>query len=274
MIRTFLEHIAYLDDDGFDYDPDEILPLVGLPSGEYMEIKRKNYGKIQRIANWSERLNAYTFRDKDYKKLLYLLDLPAPKEKIKVVDKETYIAKKLAEMKIYSFKIDKDTETVSVNGDVDLKYQTFKKLPFKFFEVTGDFRMIHGCLETLEGFPHKVGGMFDVSYNFLKDLKGGPGQVGSIYVCSHNYLTSLVGAPVEAISFDCSHNKLENLKGAPKFVSNNFHCSHNNIKNIREAPVVVKGMFDCRFNDIKDFKGLPLEAKLVLKENQKTAKNI
>lgn len=66
-----LEHIAYLDD---EYDPDETLELVGLPSGQYFTIKRRQHSKIQMLVNWSDRLQTYVFRDKDYNKILFLLD--------------------------------------------------------------------------------------------------------------------------------------------------------------------------------------------------------
>lgn len=70
MIKKYLEHIAFDD----DYDPEEIIELFGLPSGIYLETKRKNHSKIQQICNWSERLNTYTFKDKDYSKILHLSD--------------------------------------------------------------------------------------------------------------------------------------------------------------------------------------------------------
>ena len=40
MIKNYLEHISYPDYD--EYDPDEIIELVGLPSGVFFETKRKN----------------------------------------------------------------------------------------------------------------------------------------------------------------------------------------------------------------------------------------
>ncbi len=74
MIKSFNEHIGYLED---EYDPEEIMELVGLPSGLYFQIKRREHSKVQQLVNWSERLNSYVYRDKDYTKILYLLDLPS-----------------------------------------------------------------------------------------------------------------------------------------------------------------------------------------------------
>jgi len=87
MILKFNEHIARenYETTGFNDsndDSNETLELVGLPSGEYFTITRKQYNRDPRLSqliNWSERLKCYAYRDKDRNKILYLLDIgPVP----------------------------------------------------------------------------------------------------------------------------------------------------------------------------------------------------
>jgi hypothetical protein len=249
------EHIAYLED---EYNPDEIMELVGKPSGLYFEIKRKDQFKVQQWVNWSEKLQMYVYRDKDYDKIIGLLGSYIPEP----VNNNHYIASKLAEMKIYSYKIDEDM--VTAFGDVDLKYQTFDKLPVKFKLVKGNFKIINSDLSTLENFPIKVDGDFNVSYNRLTSLKDGPKEVKGSYNCSHNFLRDLMGSPMDVDAFDCSHNKLNDLKYGPSYCEKDFNCSHNMMTSIRQAPIIVKGIFDCSYNKIKTFNGLPKESIRVI----------
>ena len=127
MIKNYLEHISYPDYD--EYDPDEIIELVGLPSGVFFETKRKNYSKIQRIANWSERLNTYTFRDKDYSKILYLLDLD---ENVIDLSNDNYILSQLKKIGIKNDFI-KNENGITIYGDIELNYQKYQVL--KLFAI-------------------------------------------------------------------------------------------------------------------------------------------
>lgn len=65
----FDEHIAYLEDDEPDELPKEdlfeLLDVVSLPSGQYLQINRKLYNTQKNIISWSERLKSYVCRDKD-----------------------------------------------------------------------------------------------------------------------------------------------------------------------------------------------------------------
>jgi len=248
--------------DGFDYDPEEILPLVGLPSGEYIEIKRKNYGKIQRIATWSERLHTYTFRDKDYKKLLYLLDM----EELPGDDTvRLAIANKLKELKINNeYKIEK--ERIIIYGNLNLRKHLFWKLPIKIYEVHGNLDISQGFLETLENLPRIVHGNFNCNNNRLKSLEKGPREVEGSYNCSYNTLTSLIGSPIETGNFDCSHNKLEVVEYCPSVVNGDFNCSYNDIEHILDSPISVTGIFDCSNNPrLTNYKGIPKDVKSVKK---------
>lgn len=261
IIKSYLEHIGYLDDD--DYDPDEIIELVGLPSGVFLETKRKNYTKIQQIANWSERLNTYTFRDKDYHKILYLLDLD--ENTIPYSSNDDYIANEIKKLGIKNdYRIDK--ERITIYGDIKLMHQKYQKFPIKIHQVNGDFTIIHSGLITLENCPTIIRGNFNCSFNRLKSLNGGPYDVGLMYDCSHNDLKSLTGCPSDVDSFNCSYNQLTNLDYSPSFVTRDFNCSHNKIDSLSSAPIKVGGFFDCRYNELDNLRGLPKGIKEVMSD--------
>ena len=261
MIRKYNEHIAYLDD-GDDYDPNEILEVVGIPSGLYFEIKRKSYTNVQEWVNWSEKYQCYIYRDKDYDKVMGLLGLTSPAP----TDNNEFIASKIESLGINcSYKITKGG--LIVFGNVFIKKGNFEKLPIKFKEVHGDFRINTGFLKTLEGCPEKVDGDFDVSYNQLINLKGGPKVVSGEYDCSHNYIKNLIGSPMECDSFNCSYNDLMTLIYCPSTIINNFNCSQNYILNLKDAPISVGKTFDCSFNKIESLKGLPMDIKRLVTKN-------
>lgn len=254
MIKKYNEHIAYLEEHD---DPNGIVQLVGLPSGEYSEIKRKYYYKIQNIATWSERYKCYTYRDKDYHKIMYLLD-----STIYVKNhNDDHISAILDNMKIKNYKI--NNGKIKVFGDVELKFASFNKIPIKFHEVTGNFIITYGAITTLENCPEFVGGSFIVCYNRLTDLKGGPREVKLSYDCSFNYIESLYGCPLEVWDFNCSNNSLKDLKYGPSHVHYNFNCSNNNIIDIKDSPDIVGGIFDCSENELKDLTGKPKNAKII-----------
>jgi len=263
MIKKYNEHIAYLDD---EYDPEEIMELVGLPSGLYFEIKRKDHSKVQQFVNWSERLETYVYRDKDYAKIMFLLDKQDDTSVSGSIEMETQLRK----LKIDKYRI--INNKVNIFGDVVLQHQTFTSFPFPINTVTGDFKIINSALETLDNCPQKIGGEFDCSYNKLKSLKGGPKSVKGLYNCSHNSIVSLYGAPMEVWSFNCSYNKLRSLMYSPSYASQDFNCSHNLITNIIEAPLVVNETFDCSYNEIMSLNGLPKDVKKVISEHNKLPK--
>ena len=261
MIKKYYEHIAYLED---DYeDPNEVLEIVGLPSGLYFEILRKKYNEsnISSVVNWSEKYKCYVYRDKDYSKIMQLLDYETPP----LTDNNTFTVSKLKEFKIENYKITKDG--VIVYGDVNIKYLTYKRLPIKFYKILGDFIINTGILENLDNCPEYVEGNFDCSYNNLKLLTNGPRVVKLKYNCSHNYLENLYGSPVEVNDFDCSHNKLTNLLYGPSIATGDFNCSFNSIKNLKEAPISVLGVFNFSDNKITTLKGMPRDVKRVIKNN-------
>jgi len=257
MIKKYLEHIAFDD----DYDPNEIIELVGLPSGLFLETKRKNYSKIQNITNWSERLNTYTFRDENYTKILYLLDLDQDSDNQK--SNEESLAKKIKDFGIENaYKI--DNNQLIIFGNVKIIHKSFKKFPFKIHKVNGDFDIIHSGLNTLENCPTIITGNFNCSFNLLENLKNGPQTVGLKYNCSHNNLMTLRGCPLDVNDFNCSYNALTNLDYGPSYVSGNFDCSYNQILNLNNSPIIVEGDFNCNSNLLDNLKGLPRGIKNLL----------
>lgn len=77
---------------------------------------------------------------------------------------DRYFEKKLMER--YGLDLGKvcqnEDGTIDYDGDVDFTDQEFEYLPFRFREVSGDFRCFR-CenLLSLDGCPKKVGGTFD-----------------------------------------------------------------------------------------------------------------
>jgi hypothetical protein len=255
MIKKYNEHIAYLND---YYDPEEIMELVGIPSGLYFTIKRKDHTKVQQLVNWSEKLQTYTYRDKDYAKIMFLLD----KQDTSNISNAIQIEEELRKLNIVKYRIINDK--IKIFGDVVIQYATFTKMPIPIDLVQGDFKIINSSLETLENCPHKIEGEFNCSYNRLKSLKGGPKNVKGMYNCSHNHLVNLYGSPMEVWSFDCSYNRLRSLMYSPSCVNQNFNCSHNMLETITDAPIVVNDTFDCSFNELYSLKGMPKDAKRII----------
>jgi hypothetical protein len=73
--------------------------------------------------------------------------------------KINYICKKYG---IRNYTINSDG-SISVEGDVDLRYKRLTKLPVKFKEISGDFWCYENNLTSLEGCPERVGGHFSCS---------------------------------------------------------------------------------------------------------------
>ena len=140
---------------------------------------------------------------------------------------EEEIAKICKEYGIENWSINEDG-LVDVDGDVDLRDMSLKKLPLKFGKVTGDFDCYYNQLTTLEGAPETVGGSFDCEGNNLTTLKSAPHSVSGSFNCGNNQLTTLEGAPeIVGGSFQCSYNQLTTLEDAPHSVGGNFYSYGN-----------------------------------------------
>lgn len=141
--------------------------------------------------------------------------------------------KELKAYRIENYEVLPDNSLI-VRGDVNLRYKTLNKLPFRFAKVEGDFICTNNNLTSLEGAPAEVGG------NFL---------------CSYNRLTSLEHAPrVVRLHFDCSNNNLYSLQYAPEKVGLAFLASHNLLTNLEHAPLYVDGIMDVSSNPLSSLK--------------------
>jgi hypothetical protein len=148
--------------------------------------------------------------------------------------------------------------TVDVDGNVDLAYGKFSKLPLKFGRVTGRFSCHNIKLTTLDGCPKEVGGSFLCNDNQLTTLEGCPKEVGGSFYCSNNQLTSLEGCPREVGGyFDCGNNQLTTLEGCPGVVGGNFDCCLNQLTTLEGGPREVGGGFLCQNNKLATLLGCP-----------------
>lgn len=277
-LHKYNEHIHYLtDEEDLDYDPNEIMELVGLPSGLYLTMFRKEYSnKLKEFITWSENIKMYTYRDKDYSKLMYILDRRIPDSNkykpatlknhgITIVNSSSSIITLLRHWGVEDYTI--NGNRVSVKGNVTIKYETFSTLPVIFDEVMGNFTITHSALETLINCPQYVSGDFNVRSNRIRSLEGGPKKVGKNYDCSLNYLKNLVGAPNKVVNFNCSNNNLSTLKGSPMFVEGDFDCSNNLITSFKDGPLSCKGHLNCQTNLIQSMEHLPFLVKSVNSKN-------
>ena len=88
------------------------------------------------------------------------------------------------EMGIQNYTINSKGE-IDVDGEVDLRHNIFKELPYKFGKVNGRFDM-EGCknLISLKNCPNEIGRYFDVSVcKKLESLEGCPKEVGEDFYC-------------------------------------------------------------------------------------------
>lgn len=276
-LLKYNEHIHYLaDEEDSDYDPNEIMELVGLPSGLYFTIPRRYYSdKLKGIITWSEKFKMYTYRDKDYTKIMQILDKEPPRSEPSPNNRNTNnltvntthaIVTFLRHWEIENYSI--YGNKVSVDGDVNIRFEAFSYLPVIFEEVSGNFTVMHTAIETLENCPQFVGGDFNVSNNRLRTLEGGPKGLGKNYDCSHNVLRDLRGSPERVGNFNCSNNIINTLKGGPIYVEGDFDCSYNYLTSFRDGPVSCKGILNCQNNMIHTKEHFPFLVKEInLKNN-------
>jgi hypothetical protein len=150
---------------------------------------------------------------------------------------------------INNYTINRDM-SIDVNGDVNLTFEGFTKLPLKFNKVIGNFNCVHNNLSTLEGAPKEVIGNFNCGYNNLTKLKGAPKKVNKFF-CSNNQLTTLYGSPKKVYGFDCTNNELNTLKGSPESVSDWFYCDYNKLTTLDGGPKEIGGSIFLHFNPVK-----------------------
>ena len=103
------------------------------------------------------------------------------------------------EMGIQNYTINSKGE-IDVDGEVDLRHNIFKELPYKFGKVNGRFDM-EGCknLISLKNCPNEIGRYFDVSVcKKLESLEGCPKEVGEDFYC-YNCKRKFIKEEVESL---------------------------------------------------------------------------
>lgn len=147
---------------------------------------------------------------------------------------------------------------INVDGNIDLEWRTndLTKSKFYFGEVTGDFGMSAARLETMAGFPEKVGsgefkGDLAATVNKFPNLKGGPKWVGGTYnVSANKMLTSLDGI-AEYIGQDLLVKDCDGKGSEGKALSGGL----NSLEGIHKMCKHIGG--------IADFTGTPIERNVL-----------
>ena len=106
-----------------------------------------------------------------------------------------------------------DSGVVSTTGDVQFTGGQ-KKLPVRFGEVRGTFKVTQRKLTTLVGAPHTVGIQFICWGNQITSFEGAPVKVGFEVYARDCQLTNLKGAPACTQLF-VQNNPLQSLEGMP-----------------------------------------------------------
>lgn len=261
---------------------DHKIGIVGIPSGEYLELSVEEFNSINdaRYLDYNTRLKAFTFDDKDVNGITYFIK-----------SSQIYKIRKFLDLLgIKKYKIN-DDYTVDTYGD-DIKIRKkMENIPIKFGYVDGNFDCSHCGLISLMGCPDEVSGDFNASNNNLPDLYYSPEIVSGNYDVSHNKIVSLKGAPTKIYGnfiiaynsikklnyspaivdgdFDCSSCMLEDLDGAPDDIGGDFNCSFNYLKTLKNGPDMIKGTYDCSFNEIETLKDGPDVARIFKCNNNK-----
>ena len=243
---------------------DDHIGIVGLPSGEYLELNFNQYDTINRLSllQYNKQYKCITFDDLDLPNILYYIK-DDHKEKIKGFLEKIGV-------KTSKYKINEDY-SIDVLDDVKIR-ESLLQLPIKFDYVMGDFDISSCGLISLMGCPEVVDGSFICTNNRLRDLKMGPKSVQGNYDIRQSNLYSLDGAPKHIKwDFDASYNSLSDLLGSPSVVDGSFYvsncllmtlsgapdkvqkdfdCSSNFLESLQYGPDFIKGIYDCSHNDI------------------------
>lgn len=149
--------------------------------------------------------------------------------------------------------------SINVDGNVNIRYDRYDKLPIKFNIVTGNFSIYRLQLKTLEGSPKEVGGYFDCAGNELTSLEGAPVKVGKDFICNNNKITTMEFCPKEiGGNINCRSGNLVTLEGCPEKIGGTFCATDNKLTTLLGLPVASMDKFALMGNDslpeeIKDF---------------------
>lgn len=121
-------------------------------------------------------------------------------------NKKDVIRKQLLNYSITQFIINDDL-TVDVSGDVWLDARDFyRRIPFDFNKVHGNFRCSHNDLRTLEGIPKWIGGGLALNNNKLEELDYFPDYVNGTINLNNNELKHLDINIEGEFSISCDDN--------------------------------------------------------------------
>jgi Leucine-rich repeat (LRR) protein len=197
---------------------DEMMGVVSLPSGEYFELKRIYYKDVIVAVNWSQDMQSYVCRDKDFDKIKKYIELS------KNISLLLQIAKKqgVPYDQITSLHCSYNNLT-NLNGIE--KLINLKKLDCSF-----------NNLISLEGIENLINlKELHCPKNNLTNLNGIENLIDlKDLVCSHNNLTSLNGFEnlINMEELWCSNNNLTNLNGIENLIDlRELWCSNNNFSN-------------------------------------------
>lgn len=262
-----------------------MIPIIGKPSGEYIEITQEQFKILQELylVKYDIILKSMIFDDNDYNIIMINID-----------DKKQKIQNFLKDINVFNYKINKDYTVDSLQSvKIDIPLKT---LPIQFDYVLGDFDISNCGLYSLKGCPDVISGDFICSSNILENLKFGPSDVTGKYDVRNCGLRNLYGSPrIINGDFICSYNSLENLeggpstvngsylvdnclldsiKGSPKIIKGDFICSFNYLKNLKGGPSSVNGIYDCSNNDIDNLKDGPAYASIFKCNGNKRLKDL
>jgi hypothetical protein len=136
---------------------------------------------------------------------------------------------------------------VDVNGNVDLKHTSFKKIPWKFGTIKGNLNLRESRnLQTLENAPHTLEGSLDCGNCYdLISLEGCPKEVNDLLIFSTG-IKNLEGGPEEVLGYlhigTCKN--LENFKGGPKRVGTVYASDNPSITSLEGFPEHVEHNVD------------------------------
>jgi hypothetical protein len=260
------------------------VPLVGVPSGEYIEIPFKLFDMLHAsdTIRWDGKLDSFIFDDADYKNIMYYISTTTPRQQKPISQRNEDPRRKIARFmeevaNTRRYKINDDL-TIDVYDDVTIR-EPMNHLPFKFGWIGGDFNISSCGLISLRGCPDDIEQDFICTNNRITDLKYGPTEVGGNYDVRQSGLYKLDGAPrIIHKDFDCSYNNIDDLKGgpleidgsyyaangtmtsiegAPDIIGANFDVSYNFLTDLYEGPLIVNGLYDCSNNDLRTLEGGP-----------------
>lgn len=175
-----------------------------------------------------------------------------------------------------------DAISINSNGEVDVSNSIYlilddstQKIPFKFGQVTGDFRIKRTTnyiskSDSLEKFPHTVGGDFSINNFNITSLEGCPEWVGGdFFLTSLRKLPNLIGCPKHiGGGFTCQNSSITSLEGCPDTINGNCWITGNKIGNLVGGPTMVQGDCAIKSNKLVSIEGLPkmIKGDLVLGE--------